>query len=69
MRNRYSRWCKSDHGDGRFPPQRIDGGLSQLDSDRNDSAEDALGEVGLVLVVALGMVLAINMLLIALHVG
>lgn len=34
-----------------------------------NSADDVLGEIGLVLVVVLGIMVAINMVLIALHIG
>ena len=34
-----------------------------------NSAEEVIGEIGLVLVVILGIVVAINMVLVALHIG
>ena len=37
--------------------------------DRTNSADEVIGEVGLVLVVMLGIVVAINMALTALHIG
>ncbi|HEY2445468.1 MAG TPA: hypothetical protein VGI20_07000 [Rhizomicrobium sp.] len=44
----------------------------QLKSDfttRTNSAEEVLGEIGLILVIILGIVLSINMVLVAMHVG
>ncbi|HTT82592.1 MAG TPA: hypothetical protein VMF67_03845 [Rhizomicrobium sp.] len=34
-----------------------------------NSAEDVIGEIGLVLVITLGAALALNMILLALHIG
>jgi hypothetical protein len=42
---------------------------SSVDISQHPSVEDVLGEVGLVLVVFLGIVLAINAVLIALHIS
>ncbi|HEX4158465.1 MAG TPA: hypothetical protein VHY79_08310 [Rhizomicrobium sp.] len=40
-----------------------------VDLHGGNSAEDVLGEIGLVLLIVLGIVFAINMLLVAFHVG
>ena len=39
------------------------------DAASHNSADEVIGEIGLVLVITLGAVLAINMILLALHIG
>jgi hypothetical protein len=54
-------------------PRRSERGLKerewQTPAARSNSPDDVLGEVGLVLVIILGIVLAINAALVALHIA
>lgn len=55
--------------DGFFPSSRADVGSGERDASANPNSPDqVIGEVGLVLVVVLGIVLAINLVLVAFHI-
>jgi hypothetical protein len=52
-----------------FPTANIEAPADFDDRANPNSADDVIGEIGLVLVIILGAVLAINMMLLALHIG
>lgn len=59
-------------GSGEFPPRReteLNKPKPQSDAAGTNSPEQVLWEVGLVLVVALGVALAANLALVALHIS
>ena len=71
MRHRRQRGCAGP-GRDELPPGNAHKPTPrewQFDTANANSPEDVLGEVGLVLVIVLGIVVAINMILIALHVA
>ena len=57
--------------DPKWSRRRLDGetNTQSFASRSANSADEVLGEVGLILVVVLGLVLAINMVLVGLHIG
>jgi hypothetical protein len=71
MRNRRSSGFGGPDRDGLSTRYARDLQPRQWESDiaNSNSTEEVFGEVGLVLVIVLGIVLAINMVLVALHIS
>lgn len=71
MRNRRSTGFGGPGWGELTPRYRSDAQQDQSDSahSSSNSPEEVFGEIGLVLVIVLGVVLAINMVLVALHVS
>ena len=67
MWNHHSGWFGFDHDrEPSFPPRSER--ERQIHAANSNSPDEVLGEVGLVLVIILGIVLAINAALVALHI-
>lgn len=69
MEPRFSHWPRNACKDERSKPNGSDYDSAGYERPQTNSPEDVLEEIGLFLVIVLGAIVAINAILLALHIG